>query len=271
MPTPLYGDIFQYLDPNTEGAKSTWAKQVQGTTNHLETDANGNQVLVWDKAIEPDNSMIPDKYKGLVTGTYSTAGGGGGLNARYDTSKLPNQGKLANGRNITDMVSLGLDRNAGPKTITRGSEFGGRDQDTSMVADKSQMLWDDNFGWVNPKMNFKHPIEEKLSPVDYAGMALGAGMGAFASPVMAAAMAGMNGLHAFGDASLNGGKMNWGQLALQIAPSLIGMGGFKLPPELANLMKYLNYAKMGYGGYNAIKNGNPYQIAQTALGFIPKG
>lgn len=256
---PLYGDIWQYLDPNTEGAKNSWAKGTQNQTiTGYAQDKEGNSTPTY--GMDYNLSGIPDKYKGLVAGLYST--GGPGVQANYDFSKIGGGHTVfGNDKNSTidQMYSLGSDPNK-PPTLYMKAE-GGRAQDDTAVKDRSQVKWDPRFGWITPKMNLIHPVQEKLSGVDIAGMALGAAMGGglfgAVSPAMGLGMAGMNALHGLGDGQ------NWKQMLMNIAPSLIGMGiggmgglsGFKLPPEIATALQYAKYGKGAYDIANLMKKG----------------
>lgn len=257
---PMYGDIWNYLDPGTEGAKA-WL--TQGATDPSEgsyiQDKDGNMNFVPAQKWTVDQSKIPEKYRGLIQGYRSTTVGSN-MDTQYDWSKIGGGGTVfGNDVNstINQMRSLGTDPNK-PPTLYMKSH--GREQDDEAVKDKSQVKWDPKFGWITPKMNVIHPVPEKTSAIDYAGMALGAAMGGgllgAVSPAMGLGMAGMNALHGLGSGA------NWKQTLLSMAPSLIGMGmgasgiSFpKLPPELAQAMKYAQYAKTGYGIYNAMNRG----------------
>lgn len=249
--TPQYADIFNYLNPNTEGAKASWA-QMQNSTDptagSYQQDSNGNTVFVPTQVWKGDTSSVPDKYKGMVQNIQNI---GGNTTASYNFSRLPNQGRLADGRTIDQMIGLG----AGSAPQLAHSVQGGRQPDNWYVTDKNKVSYDPNYGWVTNKMNFSHPPEPN-SWMDTVGKAAWAG-----------------GMAGFGlGGSLLGAVKNYGdtgswQNAMKGAlPGLVGYGIGQFAPSLSSLY---NGAKMGYGAYNTIHNmsngGSPFAAAGSVL------
>ena len=132
-------------------------------------------------------------------------------------------------------------------------------------------------------MTHKRNIKEDFSPVDTFGpIAVGA-LAGFGFPMMASAMSGgvlgsMPSLGAgMGLASKAGSLANIprsiGQLAtggfnpanlVSLGLNAAGMAGY-IPPEI---QQYLRYAKMGMGGLNAVRSGNPVNMAGAAMPFL---
>lgn len=259
-------DIFNYINPNLEGAKGPggWLTQTTNpdpTAGSYMQDNNGNQVFVPTPTYTVDQSKIPDKYKGLVTGvTSSGPGSGGGLTANIDWSKVGGS-KTADG---FDLASLA---NAGPISLGTGAQpnlyiksQGGRKQDDMYVTNQKDVHYDPRFGWFTSGMNISHPPEDK-SALDYIGQAAQIGVGLL-NPAMGLGM----GLIQAGGHGIDTG--DWKGALRSAAPSLIAAGlggtfgdlgglgsiGSSIPPDVA---RALQIAKTGYGFYNASRGNDP--------------
>jgi len=280
MATPAYGDIFNYLDPRTEGAHDTsgvyggvpgtgWATPTQGDIIGYHTEHQGGgeggtvdvQVPDYAQNYTIDQSKIPDKYKGLVS-QYTAAGGGSQGDVGYDFSKLPNGGVTKYGH-INDMTSLGMDQSKGPTMFNDATKWGGRHEDSTAVQDPSKVYWDDNYGWITPQNNIFHPIPEKNGVIDTIGnIGMMAGLAAMGMPELGGSLGGGLAASAFGGIKNYGETGNWKNSVIGMAPGLIGAGlglsGISmpsLPPALQQAMQLAKYAKTGYGVYKMIRGG----------------
>ena len=144
-------------------------------------------------------------------------------------------------------------------TPVGGSQSGGPSfaaENSGQHYQNNKAVWDPNYGWVVPQSTAKGDLGDWMPQALQAAFSMAAGgfMGLPASLVMA------------GKGLGNGGSL--GSAAMSMLPSLIpglaGLGGFSLPPEL---MQALNYAKSGYGLYNAARQNNPISAGMTLGGL----
>jgi hypothetical protein len=259
---PVYSDIFKYIDPGTEGAKATWAPVSSGTHTVTKTNEGGTFTEeVPNDTQTIDTSKIPDKYKGMVQKIYGPSGGSQG-DVQFDFSKLPNMGMTKYGP-LSQMTQLGSDKDAGPNLFNDATKHGGRPQDSEAAQDHSKVYWDDNYGWLTPKSNMFKPIPEKDTALDYVGKyGSMAAMMAMGMPALGGSMLGGLAASGLGAIHQGGETGDWKKAIIGAAPGLIGAGiGLSgiggslpsLPPELAQAIKYAQYAKTGYGIYNQVR------------------
>lgn len=243
--TPMYGDIFNYLNPNTEAAKQYgWLTQAPNGQSHYETDKDGNSTLVQDMGYQVDQSKIPAQYRGMIQGMQGVQGNG--IQTQYDFSKMP---KTVFGGDVSKMQTLGTGAQPNFK-----SDLGAQ---TQHIVDPSKVKWDPNYGWITPQDNIKTQQKDAggaFGFMDKYGMGIGLGLMSMglASPLATALTAGFGGLKNYGDTG------NWKQALLGAAPGLIGggigMSGLQLPPGVAEALKYAKYGKGAYDAINMMRH-----------------
>lgn len=266
-----YADFGAYIDPNTEGAKQwlTSAPSSDPTAGSYVQNFDGSQSFVPTQTYTIDQSKIPDRYKGVITGVQAGPSGNA-LQYQTDFSKLP---KTVFGGSVQGMASLGT--GAAPNLMT---DLGSQ---TQHIVDQSQVKFDPQYGWITPQSNIKtvqkdpggvwNVMDKYAMPAALAVMSMGIG-----TPAAALATS------LFGSAMQYGNTGDWRKALMSAAPGIVGgalggafgdLGGIgnvgssissALPPEV---MRALQIAKLGYGGYNAIEGRNPIAGARTLAGI----
>lgn len=225
-PTPDYADYFNYAN----GVGPTINGKTYGYAGGTPMDTGGYT--------EPTNT--PDRYKGLLTykGDPNNPTAYDGLQLNKDVlAKLPPT-KFGTVDNVQAVDKLG------------GSQ---------KMKNPNLKYYDEHYGWITPKSNLyeeEHGVQKYAVPVMQAlASAAFGGVGGLAGAGMGAWTGGAGALA--GAAQGVGEGAGLGQTLLRVAPALIGgglsMGGFSLPPELAQALKYARYAKTGYDGYNMFR------------------
>lgn len=259
---PAYADIWNYtpFSYRTDYTANTQIRPDQsqnpytfsGGKERMET-VGGGEGGSYEQAVRSPISMqinmdkIPEKYRGLVSGMED--GGGSRETFKYDMSKLPNKGMTKFGIDVLGTTSLGTGSQPDWNKVPGHYK----------VANKNMAYFDPNFGWITPTKN----LLSKEDARDEKQMAAMQAAASFAFPFAAVpgaagipglAMSGIGAAKTFGDSG------NWKAALMNILPGLIGAGmssgGFsmpKLPPELAQALKYAQYAKQGYGMYQGLK------------------
>jgi len=186
-------------------------------------------------------------------------------NILYDKSKLPQMSDqlkhyYGNGQGFFDNFANLTNAGNGRYTGNGGAD----------VNDISKIIHDPNYGdYVYKGYMGQAPGDSTSGFMGQLGKyapsvistIMSAGMGAAAGPLIGGLLSGTIGPGGIGNQLAMGQKVNWGNTARNFGMSALGsmlpglMGGAVggLPKGMGDLMKYINYARQGYGIYNNVR------------------